>query len=272
MKIISILLLAFFVFVVYLLLFQHRLIYLPRKYEFATLPPGLTAITYQLDGKKQTSFYLPPAESKGPGPDKIWIILGGNASLALDWLAFARRFDRSDTGFLLFDYPGYGKCEGKISPQNVLRSLENCLTTFSEQLHLSVSQLIQRTSVIGHSLGSAIALQFSLRRPITKIILISPFTSMLDMAKQIIPFPFYFLLLHRYDNVASLDALLAGKNKPAIFILHGSRDRTVPSKMSGELANRYANDVQYQEIQGADHNDIISVAESELYEIMAGPP
>jgi len=272
MKIISLLLLVSFAFVIYLLLFQHRFIYHPRKYESAPFPSDLTAVTYQLSGKKQTSFYLPPVESKSSVPGKIWVIFGGNSSLALDWLTFARNFDRPNTGFLLFDYPGYGKCEGKISPQNVLLSLENCLASFSEQLHLSVSQLIQRTSVIGHSLGSAFALQFSLRYPIRKIILISPFTSMLDMAKQTIPFPFYYLLLHRYNNVASLDALLALQNRPAVFILHGSRDRSVPAKMSRELVNRYAAVVQYQEIQEANHNDITSVAESELFKIMASPP
>ena len=268
MRFFFVLLAAFAGFSAYLLFFQHRLIYFPRHYDASALPPDVKPVTYHTGAGQQTSLYLPPAGDNLRTPDRIWLILGGNASLSLDWLSFARRFPDRKTAFLLFDYPGYGQCDGKASPRAIMDSLDQCLVALSSKLHLVLPDLVGRMAVIGHSLGSGAALRLALHYPIKNIILVSPFTSMLEMAKRAVPFPFYHLLLHRFDNSKALDILLAAADKPAIVILHGERDEIVPVEMARTLARRHQTDLLYVEVKGVNHNDIIDVAESDIHRLM----
>ena len=252
----------------FLLIAQHRLIYFPRKSPILTLPAGIERISYESDGARQISYYLAAGPLPDHPPQSLWVLFGGNASLALDWLPFASRYRDSRTAFLFFDYPGYGESEGKAGPNSIQESLLTCLHGLAERLGLPFPELIGRTSLIGHSLGAAVALQFADRYPVREIILLAPFTSMLDMAKRTVPFPFYHLLLHRYDNRAVLDRITSGKTQPDVTIIHGARDEIVPVSMARSLASGHPEQIQYIEIDGADHNTVLDVAEPIIHKIM----
>lgn len=268
MRILFILVVASAAFSAYLLVAQHSLIYFPRKLQDLSLPAGIERISYQSESMRQTAYYLAASDQRCPSPKSLWVLLGGNASLALDWLPFASRYRDEQTAFLLFDYPGYGESEGKACPGSIQQSLLDCLHSLPDRLGLPISEVIGRTSLIGHSLGAAVALQFADRFPVQNIILLAPFTSMLEMAKRTVPFPFYHLLRHRYDNLAVLDHLTAGKSMPAITLFHGSKDQVVPVSMARTLALRYPRQIKYIEIDGADHNTILDVAEPTMHRIM----
>ena len=94
-----------------LALLQHRMIYHPRSYGSIYQPylnGSLQRFPIRLEGS-QTAFYQPPPE--GNPPQAIWILFGGNAALALDWMWLVEQSAGSDLGFLLIDYPGFGECE-----------------------------------------------------------------------------------------------------------------------------------------------------------------
>ena len=70
-----------------LALLQHRMIYHPRSYGSIYQPylnSSLLRISYQTPEGSQTAFYQPPSEDNPP--QAIWILFGGNAALALDWM------------------------------------------------------------------------------------------------------------------------------------------------------------------------------------------
>jgi pimeloyl-ACP methyl ester carboxylesterase len=268
MKILGLLFFVVLALSAYLLAVQHRLIYFPRRLQAVSLPPGVERILSQSNSDRQTAYYLPASQDHSSPPDRLWILFGGNAALALDWLPFVSRYKGRPAAFLLFDYPGYGECEGRASPDSIQNSLIKCLRSLAERLGMPVQELIDRTSLVGHSLGAAVALQFACRFPVHKIILLAPFTTMLEMAKRTVPFPFYYLLLHRYDNVAILDKLTSSKAKPQVVIMHGSKDEIVPLSMAKSLALRYSGQIIFHEIDGADHNSVIDLAEEEIYGIM----
>ncbi|MEJ2690914.1 MAG: alpha/beta hydrolase [Deltaproteobacteria bacterium] len=271
MKILCILFFAVLAFSAYLLVAQHRLIYFPKRLQAVSLPPGFERISYQSESGRQTAYYLPASQVHNSPPDRLWILFGGNASLALDWLPFVSRYKGLPAAFLLFDYPGYGECEGRASPDSIQNSLLDCLRSLADRLGLPFSELIDRTSLLGHSLGAAVALQFAERFPVVhKIILLAPFTTMIEMAKRTVPFPFYYLLLHRYNNLAILDKLTSSEAGPQIIIMHGSRDEIVPRSMAKTLARRYSGKIKFHEIDNADHNSVIELAEEEIYGIMGG--
>ena len=85
-----------------LALLQHRMIYHPRSYGLIYQPylnGSLQRISYQTPEGNQTAFYQPPSE--GNPPQAIWILFGGNASLALDWMWLVEQSAGSDLGFCL---------------------------------------------------------------------------------------------------------------------------------------------------------------------------
>lgn len=137
------------------------------------------------------------------------------------------------------------------------------------RLGLSVPELEARTSVLGYSIGSAAALQYAARHPVHRIILFSPFTSMLDMAQRVVGSPLCNLLAHRYDNVAALRVIQA-HGQPPLTILHGAQDSFIPHDM-GEALSRAAPGSHFELVADAEHGDVIDLGAPRLRELLAAP-
>jgi uncharacterized protein len=117
--------------------------------------------------------------------------------------------------------------------------------------------------------SASTALQYAARHPVKRIILFAPFTSMLDMARRVVGAPLCNLLAHRYDNLASLRVIQA-HGQPPIDILHGERDSLIPREM-GEALAQAAPGSHFALIPGAEHGDVIELAEPRLRELLAAP-
>ncbi len=168
------------------------------------------------------------------------------------------RFSTPGTGYLLIDYPGYGICKGRPNPQTILENSERALQTLLEKRGWKFRA--NSLCVLGHSLGGAAALQFAARNPVRKILLLSTFTTMDDMVRTQIHVPLGPLLRHRFDNVASLKAILSQNEVPEICIFHGQSDEIVPLKMGRALAQLDSGRIKFSEIPGSSHNEIIQMA------------
>ena len=95
------------------------------------------------------------------------------------------------------------------------------------------------------------ATEFGIQRGV----LLSPFTSTMDMTREVTGFPLGFLVTHRFDNKARL-AELAARGSGKVIILHGTDDEVIPVEMSRRLAAGQREIVRLVEIPGAHHNDI----------------
>ncbi len=249
---------------------QHRLIYFPRSYN-APAPDGVTALRYMTGAGKQVAYFLPPRVAvDGGAPRRLWVVFGGNASLALDWYSFASRFPDDHAGFLLVDYPGFGACEGTPSPETILASTQGAVESLADHLGLPVDKVREHVSLLGHSLGAAAALQYGVGHPARDLVLIAPFTSLRDMARRVVGWPLNHLAIQRFDNRAWLHAVMGKISAPRVVILHGDRDEVVPVRMGRELAGMFPGRVRYVELAGGDHNGIISTAELEIVRAMLG--
>ena len=247
---------------VLLFIFQAKIIYHPRPYraDYARLiPPRGVEIEYNLPCGKQTAFYIPPKSADDPTtvPQRLWMMFGGNGSLALFWSETVRNSSDPDAAFLLVDYPGYGKCDGKPSPVAIQEGSEAALSGLARFLKTSPSQLETDLNVGGHSLGAAAALQFAVRHSVKRAVLVAPFTTMREMAREVVGRFFALLLTHQYDNRARLAELGQHVPLPRITILHGDADPVIPIRMSRELAAAFPGLVTLHEIQGADHVTVL---------------
>jgi pimeloyl-ACP methyl ester carboxylesterase len=286
----------------------------------------LIKFNYSINNDVHNGYYIHINEQEKEKDPKsiqrIYLMFGGNAALSLDWINSIDSYKNylSELGiinytypttFLLLDYPGYDINPGSPSPQTILFSTQMALKQLIEAKQWQKNTI--KLGLIGHSLGSACCLQFAdivtrknddgsnsdnnLRNInsdkniiLDKLILLSPFTSMLDMARSLlgrIPMLNY-LLNHNFDNRFHLTHLLRNlqannnpnnkskENKLQLLIAHGSVDRIVPVEMGRELGILASNpeysavvDCNYQELQNIDHNDIFGPIENSLFQMMA---
>ncbi len=270
MKFLFILLVPTFI-ALYLLIFQHKMIYFPRSYTLSQITDKrVVELDFQSSQGKQTSFYVMPRSGSSQDMVHLWLLFGGNAALALDWMDFISRYPDQQTGFLLVDYPGYGKCEGRASPGSILESTKLAVQKLSERMNMDLAALENHMSLLGHSLGAAAALQYAAGHRVNTIVLISPFTSLRDMAVRVVGKPLHMLLMENFDNEAHLSELVKRNPLPRIAILHGDMDEIIPVKMGRKLGKMFPDIITYQEIKNGDHNTILLQAEGEIYQAMLG--
>jgi alpha-beta hydrolase superfamily lysophospholipase len=258
------------VVVVLLLLFQNLLIYHPRKYgfDFSARYPFLVPLAYSTAQGRQQAYYFPPRTSPGQPPHRLWVVFPGNGSRALDWMAFLNPPSDSRDGFLLIDYPGYGACQGSPSPAAIEASSEAAFAALAGFLHSQPAVLDAHLNLLCQSIGCATGLNFAVHHPVDRIILLSPFTTLRDMARRAIGWPLCWLLIHNFDNAARLRELAARPHPPRITIFHGGADTLVPITMGRRLAAMFPAMIAFQSIPGAGHNTILYDAQHEVLAAM----
>jgi pimeloyl-ACP methyl ester carboxylesterase len=238
--------------VLLLYLLQDRMIYHPRHYAAGALPRSYEALRYRTAEGEQTAYARLPAAPA----HAIWVLFGGNGALALEWSDVVEAARRDGEIYLLIDYPGYGACEGAPSPRTIGESSEAALAALAARLGETVSALEPRLRVLGHSLGAAAALQFAARHAVERVVLLSPFTSLRDMARRAVGWPLCWLLRGNFDNRARVRELAARSQPPRLAIIHGDEDQVIPCAMGRELAALMPG-AAFTEVRGAGHNDVV---------------
>jgi len=251
--------------------FQQQMIYHPRNYNksydqyFSKVIP----LEYETDQGKQVAFFY-KGQSLMP-PKNLWVMFGGNGSLTMDW--FSNFFDfyaDTSSAFLLIDYPGYGKCEGKANPSSIRQSVDKALETLYKRYEGLNLKSKTQLNAMGHSLGAAIALDFAARHPCKKIILLSPFTSLKDMARHVVGIPLCYLLTHHLDNHARLLEIAQQSPIPQIFVLHGTIDAVVPVSMGKKLAESFPGIIRFFELPLTDHQNILFRGRERIFQAIDG--
>ena len=244
---------------------QHSMIYHPRPYDpnyARALPVNGEEISYTLPFGKQTAFYI-PTRNNGRMPARLWIAFCGNGSLALDWTTILAGYPNSNDAFLLVDYPGYGKCQGYASIASMRASTDTALNTLAKRLGLSQEELESRLCTIGHSLGSAVALDFAARHRIQRVVAISAFTTLREEAACIIGGPLSYLLIESYDNRSSIRKIQKRNPEAKIAIFHGTDDEVIPVRMGRELAREFPF-IDFFAVDGANHVGVLSEAHDKI--------
>jgi uncharacterized protein len=248
---------------------QHSMIYHPRPYNPSyaqALPTNSEEISYTLAFGKQTAFYIPPRDNRQP-PARLWIAFCGNGSLALDWTTILAGYPNFNDAFLLVDYPGYGKCEGYASIASMRASSDAALNTLAKRLRFSGEELESRLCTIGHSLGSAVAIDFAARHRVQRVVAISPFTTLREEAACIVGSPLSHLLIESYDNRSGIREIRERNPAAKIAIFHGTNDEVIPVRMGRELAREFPF-IDFFVVDGANHVGVLSEAHDKIIEWM----
>lgn len=175
------------------------------------------------------------------GTDAI-IYFGGNAeNVAWNIPVFSSVFPERTV--YLVNYRGYGGSTGKPTESGLFADAGEIYDQLKTR-HTSVS-------VIGRSLGSGVAVYLASVRDVKKMLLITPFDSIENVAKKQFPiFPVSLLLEDKYDSLSR-----AGKITAATLVLIAEHDEIVPRENSEALVAAFnPSVVQVKILANTNHN------------------
>jgi uncharacterized protein len=215
--------------------FQRSLIYFPTSGEEPHRAPRLTL---ERDGERVVVLTRPYA-----GP-KALLYFGGNAEdVAMNLPELTRLFP--ETALYLMRYRGYGGSSGRPS--------ETALVGDALALYDRVRAEHPQVVVIGRSLGSGVAVQVAAARPVERLVLVTPFDSLLGIAERQFPYlPVRWLLEDRY-----LSSEAAGKVTAPTLLIAAGEDEVIPRWSTELLRTRFGPGVvEYAVVDRAGHNTI----------------
>ncbi len=225
----------------------------PRAEDLARRLPGARLIDYRsADGIALRGALVLAADPAAP----VAVYFHGNAESAAQNLPLAAALASHGIGVFLAEFRGYGGLEGTPTEDGLYADGEAAVEAV-----LAAGVRPERLLLIGRSLGSGIATELALRRPFALLVLISPYTSMVDMGRGLAGPVATLVVPDRYDNLAKI-----ARVRCPVVIFHGTRDEVVPVAMGRALAAAAAG-ITFVEVPSASHNDFPGLEELVVREI-----
>ena len=221
--------------------YQDSLIYHPVP---AAADTPQTVMVMPTDGAEIHVSVRPHA-----GPDAM-IYFGGNAEdVSRDLAGFAQAFP--DKALYLMHYRSYGGSTGVPSEEALQR---DALALF-DRVEIEHS----RIAVVGRSLGTGIAVRLAASRTVARLVLVTPYDSLLGLAAALYPYvPVSLLLRDPYDSGS-----YAAKIKTPTSFIVAEHDVVVPRESTQRLFARFNKEqATWVLLKGTDH---ITVTDSPEY-------
>jgi len=214
-----------------------------RTFQYFPTPrrlgPTQMAGTYERAG---TLLQLTVRPHVGPG---AVLYFGGNAedvssSVSPLVAAFPER------EIVMLHYRGYGGSAGSPTEADIA---EDAAGLF-DKVHAQHPDVI----VIGRSLGTGVAVRLASTRPVARLVLVTPYDSLLGIAQRDFRwFPVRWLLIDKYESWRYVPGI-----KAPVLILQAERDETIPAASTQRLAARFpAGQARLVVVPGASHNTIL---------------
>lgn len=246
---------------------EPRSLFYPDRTMMAN--PSVSRMAYEdlhllaEDGTKIHGWWIPAAHPGGP----TILFCHGNAGNISHRLDKAVRLHQAGAALLFFDYRGYGLSAGTPSEQGTYQDAEAAYQWFVKREALGMPPEIRSTPHIvfyGESLGCAVATEMAVRHPEARgLLLESPFTSTVAMAKRIFPWlPVRWIIRYRYDTLSKIP-----KIKMPLLILHSPQDEIVPFEMGKELFAAAPEPKRLVEMQGGHNDGYVDFGERYIAEI-----
>ena len=199
------------------------------------------------DGERLHGWWI---EAAGPPRGHV-LFCHGNAGNIASRGAYARLLSQAGFDVLLFDYRGYGRSSGRPSERGTYRDARAALALLRDRPGVRPA----RTLYLGESLGAAVALELALEAAPAGLILQSAFTSVRDMAREVLPFVPRAVVPDAYPSLRLIPDLSA-----PVLILHGERDDVVPVAHGRALFAAAHGPKRLEVLAGAGHNDLLVLA------------
>jgi len=214
---------------------QRSQIYFPVP---ETHHPDAQVLWVESQGERLKIWAVPRAGSR------VLIYFGGNAEdVAGNIEEFSVAFP--DRSLFFVNYRGYGGSSGRPSEAALFA---DALAVFDR-----VRPQHPDVAVMGRSLGSGVAVFVASERPVDRLVLVTAFDSLVNVARAHLRFlPIGLLMRDRYESASR-----AGSVKAPVLIVVAGEDEIVPRASSAALARAFApGQVQVREMPGMGHNTL----------------
>lgn len=229
---------------------QRKLIYHPARASEAKLL-HLAEGTGMMPWRDQAGTIIGwKAHARGNEEKKHTVVVfHGNAGFSLHRQYFVHGFQGlpGSWNVYLFEYPGYGSRAGSPTEKGIKQAAREAIGSLIEQTQ---GPLI----LVGESLGGGVAshLAATYSDKVDGLLLITPFTSLVDVGKAHYPvFPVGLLLREHYN---STEALTHFKGPTAILL--AEEDEVVPAHIGQKLYDDYEGHGRLWVQEGRTHNTI----------------
>lgn len=228
----------------YLWFKQESLIFHPEPLAAnATFDLAYTSEVYlDVPGARLHLLYLhqPPEQSKG-----IVLFLHGNAGNLETWFTKAEFWLTTGYDVLMPDYRGFGKSTGQITSEAQLHD-----DVMRMWLWVAPNYQGKKKVFYGRSLGTGLAAKLATQIEPDLLVLVSPYTSMTQMARDFYPWVPATLLRYPLPTEQWLPQVHS-----KILLLHGTADKLIAPEHSHQLQKLNPR-AQLVEVPGATHGDI----------------
>jgi uncharacterized protein len=221
-----------------------------------TLHPGEELVWQETTRGERIGLIIRP-----PADKQRWIVFfyGIGMTVAGTW-PVRRWLGGAGYGLVCVEYAGFGVSSGSPSEYGCYRSADAAI----EYLQRQASIPRDKVTLIGWSLGSAVAIDLACRRDIRAQVLLSPMTSLLACAID----------LARIGKtsfaIGPFDALSKARSVDCqTLIISGSEDALTRPWMADELTKAMGGHARLVSLPGVGHNDMLYSGES-LWNVVKG--
>jgi fermentation-respiration switch protein FrsA (DUF1100 family) len=240
---------------------QRRLMYSP----FGTVPPpeqvGLRAAEQVAlitdDGLSLGAWFVPAAP---PASGTTILIFNGNGGNRAMRAPLAAALSARHIASLLLDYRGYGGNSGTPSEDGLGRDARAALEYVTSRSDVNPA----RVAYFGESLGSGVAVRLAAEHPPQALILRSPYTSIVDVARHHYPFVPGSAIRDRFPSIDRIKTV-----RSPVLIIAGRLDGVVPAALSERLHAAANEPKQLLMFDGVDHNDYALLAGARMIDAIA---
>lgn len=222
-----------------LLFFSQRALLFPAPKDRAS-PAGKGVIVEVPGG---TPMLWRAAEGAGP----VVVHFHGNGE-QIGWTAWlGEELASRGVSFASVEYPGYPGAPGAPSEESIVAAGEKALAHLTGPMGIAKERLV----LSGQSVGSGPAVTLAAKGWGKKLALLTPYTSLTDVAARVVRFfPVRLLMRDRFDSASRAPGIAL-----PVLVLHGTNDEVIPFDLGKALAAKFPN-ARFVEVTGAHHNDI----------------
>jgi fermentation-respiration switch protein FrsA (DUF1100 family) len=224
---------------------QRALQYFPERARTppaaAGLPEAEEVVLDSSGGERVIVWHIPPR-----GEKPVVLYFHGNGGSPRGRVDRFRALAADGTGLIALSYRGYGGSSGRPTEKGLI---DDALAAYA---FAAARYPASRLALWGESLGTGVAVALAAQKPVGRIVLESPFTSIADIAAQI----YWFFPVRLLIKDSFRSDLLIGTVTAPFLILHGDKDSIVPIALGDQLYKLITAPKRFVRFPGAGHNEL----------------
>lgn len=207
-------------------------------------PPQAPALHVDVPGATSLLWVAPPNDSA-----PVVVHFHGNAEQVADtqWLGLLML--EAGIGFAAVEYPGYGLAlsQAPATEGKIIAAAQLAMSHLTGTMGIDPKRVV----LSGQSLGTGVAVALAERGWGTRVLLLTPYTSLPDVGARAFGFlPLRLLMRDQFDSATRAPGIAL-----PVLVIHGDADEVIPADLGKALAGRFPR-ARFVGVPGAHHNDL----------------